>query len=130
MAESILRSILKRRGRTDIEVFSAGVKDYTDLEPIDKAVSICEKFDTPIRKKGATFMDDLDLDSMSEQQQLEAQQRHDERERHPLHQMERAMAAGSRHRLRAGAGGFAIVRRVGQGDPIVGLSGARVESRA
>ena len=64
MAESIMRSILEKRGRTDIEVFSAGVKDYTDIEPIDKVVTVCEKNGTPICKSGATFMDNVDLESM------------------------------------------------------------------
>ena len=64
MAESIFRSILDKLGWTDIEVFSAGVKDYTDVEPIDKVVTVCAKHGTPVCKSGATFMDDIDMESM------------------------------------------------------------------
>ena len=63
MAHAILERVSKSRG-LDIEVSSGGVRDFDGAPPAENAWLTCLKNDTPVSKMEATFVGNLDLESI------------------------------------------------------------------
>jgi protein-tyrosine-phosphatase len=63
MAHAILAAEAARRGLS-LEVYSAGVYDYTDLPAVSETVVTCQKNNTPPPKEESTWVGDLPLDSI------------------------------------------------------------------
>ncbi|HEV2883843.1 MAG TPA: hypothetical protein VGW36_03240 [Pyrinomonadaceae bacterium] len=64
MAHAILLAELKKRS-LDVDVYSAGVMDFSDAPPIDDTTATCLKHDTPSPKETPTWIGDLPLDSIT-----------------------------------------------------------------
>lgn len=63
MAHAIFLAEVQRR-QLQVETYSAGVYDYTDLPPVDDTIFTCLQHDTPPAKEESTWARDLPLDSI------------------------------------------------------------------
>ena len=64
MAHAILADEVKRRS-LPIEVYSAGVIDFSDAPPLSETTSMCLQFKTPAPDKPPTWVRSLPLDSIT-----------------------------------------------------------------
>ena len=63
MAHAICAAELTRRNLA-IEIYSAGVCDFTDLPPVYETINTCLKHNTPVAKEESTFVGSLALDEI------------------------------------------------------------------
>lgn len=63
IAHAVLEALAERAGR-DVEVFSAGIMDFTGTFPAEAAWITCLQRGTPIVDVVSTYAGDLDLESM------------------------------------------------------------------
>jgi protein-tyrosine-phosphatase len=63
MAHAICVAELARRNLA-IEVYSAGVCDFTDLPPVYETINTCRNHNTPVAKEESTFVASLRLDKI------------------------------------------------------------------
>lgn len=64
MAHAILLAELKKRSLS-VDVYSAGVLDFSDAPLLDDTSMTCLKHDTPFPKEAPTWIGDLPLDSIT-----------------------------------------------------------------
>lgn len=64
MAHAICSDEVSRRGVL-VQIYSAGVYDFTDLPPVNDTVATCDKFQTPVPKEESTWAANLPLDSIA-----------------------------------------------------------------
>lgn len=64
MAHAILVNEAKKRS-LDVEVYSAGVVDFSDVPPLDETSSMCLRHNTPPPDKAPTWVRELPLESIT-----------------------------------------------------------------
>lgn len=63
MAHAVCSNEVSRRGLS-LQIYSAGVYDFTDLPPVNDTVTTCDNFQTPVPKEESTWAANLPLDSI------------------------------------------------------------------
>jgi protein-tyrosine phosphatase len=64
MAHAIFVDVVRKRS-LKIEVYSAGVIDFSDQPPVDETLRTCLHFNTPVPKTRPTFVRDLPVEEIT-----------------------------------------------------------------